>query len=208
MQQRECCDNSLILARKYRGEGKLARSFAHYLVHWHLAQIFPTAMGCDLAEVHRIFDELTSRLEADKRTEDLLSTYQQFIEVLPHNDEIHFRYANALFKNGSNAKALAVLETSAFSLRSKDLIDTIKSHSLERWHFPMLNDKARNLAFFQALQHVVTSEDMVLDVGTGTGLLSLFAAKANAKKVLLVKCPKKSLILLRPFSWKIMLLNK
>jgi len=52
-----------------------------------------------------------------------------------------------------------------------------------RWHFPMLNDEVRNEAYNRALQKVVTSDSIVLDIGTGSGLLSMMAARAGAKHV-------------------------
>ena len=78
----ELGNESLILARKYRDEGKLARSFAHYLVHWQIAQI-SSVQSCYLKEVIDVFDQLTTNLETQKRDDDLLSTYQQAIDVLP-----------------------------------------------------------------------------------------------------------------------------
>ncbi|MFI6507445.1 50S ribosomal protein L11 methyltransferase [Streptosporangium sp. NPDC050855] len=52
-----------------------------------------------------------------------------------------------------------------------------------RWHFAMLNDQARNEAYRKAISAVVRPGDLVLDIGTGAGLLSLLAVEAGAGMV-------------------------
>lgn len=55
---------------------------------------------------------------------------------------------------------------------------------IPRWHFEMLNDEQRNTAFQQALTNLVTAESIVLDIGSGTGLLAMMAAHAGAKEII------------------------
>ncbi|HEX8853403.1 MAG TPA: 50S ribosomal protein L11 methyltransferase, partial [Pyrinomonadaceae bacterium] len=59
-----------------------------------------------------------------------------------------------------------------------------RSHAMctiiPRWHFEMLNDEQRNEAFDKALAKVVTPDSLVLDIGSGTGLLAMIAARAGA----------------------------
>jgi tetratricopeptide (TPR) repeat protein len=50
------------------------------------------------------------------------------------------------------------------------------------WHFPMINDRPRNVAYHSAIARVVAGR-RVLDIGTGTGLLAMIAAKAGAASV-------------------------
>lgn len=52
--------------------------------------------------------------------------------------------------------------------------------SIHRW---MLADAVRNEAYREALEKVVREGDAVLDMGAGTGFLSLLAAKAGARRV-------------------------
>jgi predicted RNA methylase len=52
-----------------------------------------------------------------------------------------------------------------------------------RWHFEMLNDTERTLAYESAIGRAVEPGDLVLDIGTGAGLLGLLSARHGAGHV-------------------------
>jgi len=53
----------------------------------------------------------------------------------------------------------------------------------EAFHDLMLNDRLRMTAYRQAIHEAVKPGDLVLDLGTGTGILSQWALEAGAKRV-------------------------
>ena len=55
--------------------------------------------------------------------------------------------------------------------------DTVEVHNL------LVSDEARTLAFRDSIHATVKPGDTVLDVGAGSGILSLFAAQAGARRV-------------------------
>ncbi|MEJ1976380.1 MAG: tetratricopeptide repeat protein [Acetobacteraceae bacterium] len=57
------------------------------------------------------------------------------------------------------------------------------SQSIHRWHLPMLGDAIRNDAFQAATVAAARPDDVVLDIGTGSGLLAMMAARAGARHV-------------------------
>ena len=76
------------------------------------------------------------------------------------------------------ARALAPDDVEV-AARTQQLI----GHSVPRWHFNMLRDEPRNAAFDAAIRRAVTPGTHVLDIGAGSGLLSLMAARAGAGRV-------------------------
>jgi len=59
--------------------------------------------------------------------------------------------------------------------------------SMIELHRLMLRDEVRNSAYDQAIRSVVKKGDRVLDLGAGTGLLTMMAARAGAEHVVAVE---------------------
>jgi protein arginine N-methyltransferase 1 len=58
-----------------------------------------------------------------------------------------------------------------------------RSYSAPSVHIMMLDDTARTTAFVEAIRAAVRPGDVVVDIGTGTGVLALAAAQAGAARV-------------------------
>jgi protein arginine N-methyltransferase 7 len=55
--------------------------------------------------------------------------------------------------------------------------------SVPNWHFRLVHDRRRNEIYEQALLQFVSPETTVLEIGAGSGILALLAARAGAKHV-------------------------
>lgn len=82
---------------------------------------------------------------------------------------------------GCYERALALGEPAAERGRRHALSKLVPS-----WHFAMLNDAPRNAAYQAAISALVRPGDLVLEIGTGSGLLAMMAARAGA--ALVVSC--------------------
>jgi SAM-dependent methyltransferase len=60
----------------------------------------------------------------------------------------------------------------------------ILNAGVPEWHFSIVRDEARNTAFDAALRRAVRPGFRVLDIGSGTGLLAMMAARAGASDVI------------------------
>lgn len=66
-------------------------------------------------------------------------------------------------------------------------IPTPLVEAVNDFHFAMMNDKPRNEFYWELLRRNVTPESGVLEIGAGSGLLSMMAAKLGAKWVVAVE---------------------
>lgn len=55
--------------------------------------------------------------------------------------------------------------------------------AIPKWHFAMLNDSKRNTAFERAITKQIEPHHRVLDIGAGTGLLSVIVHNSGARTV-------------------------
>jgi hypothetical protein len=88
-----------------------------------------------------------------QRSEDSRALLRQAVERFPENEELQF----------------------ALRLHMSGMIPA--------WHIPMINDAERNAAYEAALKRAVRPDSVVFEVGTGSGLVAMMAARAGARMV-------------------------
>ena len=67
--------------------------------------------------------------------------------------------------------------------RIRVLTGWLERHEAPLWHFGLVHDRPRNKAYTQALEHFVKPGMTVFEIGTGTGILAMLAARAGARHV-------------------------
>ena len=110
------------------------------------------------------------------------------VSVLPHDTEALTLLGRMLFLAGEEAEARrqwqAALRTGApdaSCVEARESLDSVNARAVNRWHYRMINDAARNSSYADALQRAVhrraPDDTAVLDIGAGTGLLAMYAAR-------------------------------
>jgi len=79
--------------------------------------------------------------------------------------------------------ALKVWDESADDPEAAMLASEVLSAGVPDWHFKVVRDEVRNAAYDAALRRSVRPGMRVLDIGSGTGLLAMMAARAGATRV-------------------------
>jgi precorrin-6B methylase 2 len=67
-----------------------------------------------------------------------------------------------------------------------------RGYAAPRIHVSMLRDEARTNAYLNAIREVVGPNDVVLDIGTGTGVLAVAAAEAGARQVYAIEANRET----------------
>ena len=92
---------------------------------------------------------------------------------------------NEVLQGADLLSAAAAKPHSYFPLPLAESLENMKALVADQWHYRMLNDKERNEAYDGAIKRALQIRPgaTVLDIGGGTGLLSIFAARAGADHV-------------------------
>jgi len=140
----------------------------------------PTQFGSPL-EVIRFMQ----RLVAENQFTKALELANLAVQSWPSSQQLILATADLSRRAGNTVNAIDLylqaekLGSDRAGLERQALIDETAPY----WHFRMMNDEVRNHAYDRAIQHYVNKDSIVLDIGCGAGLLSMMAARADAKHV-------------------------
>ncbi|MCG2594388.1 50S ribosomal protein L11 methyltransferase [Ramlibacter sp. XY19] len=86
---------------------------------------------------------------------------------------------------GQDAIALCreVLRADPGNLTARLGAEWVLSQQVPLWHVPMMNEQERNQAFHDGLRAAVVPGQLVFEIGAGSGLLAMMAARLGAEKV-------------------------
>ena len=181
-------DILLLLARVVAKQGRLEVAIGHLdrmleLVPRHLEGLIEKG-----ALLHRA-----------GRAGEAVRCFELAERVAPENALVLTNLAVALADSGRRDDALLVfrkvLERQPDNVHVRHQMRRLISAMVPFWHVPMLNDVRRNDAFERAIRAAIEKagrDALVLDIGTGSGLLSMMAARAGARKI--VTCERVAVI--------------
>ncbi|NWX01071.1 ANM9 methyltransferase, partial [Caloenas nicobarica] len=183
--RQELVSRSLQSAQHCLEDQDFGTAYAHYLLVLNLAPELKTSVK----ETFRFtLFKWAEDLDSLSRIQDLFNCYEQALELYPNDEVICNSMGEHLFRMGFRDEAAGYFHK-AVKLNpdfadAKENFYRVANWLVERWHFIMLNDAKRNLTYLKAIENAVRSGcKSVLDIGTGTGILSMFAKKAGAPYV-------------------------
>ena len=149
------------------------------------------ALKPDYAEAH---SNLGNALKKLGRLSEAEASYTQAIALKPDYAEAHSNLGITLKELGRLDESIDYLkqaiELNSDGVQARMSLNSAVNLAVPSWHFPMMNDEERNKAYADALELAVRDGDFVLDIGTGSGLLSLMAAASGAEMVITCEMSK------------------
>ncbi len=148
---------------------------------------FREAMRLDSEYMDAVYNagELLYHLD---RMEEAETAFRRAIELAPDFRPAHASLAQVLHDQGKAEAAMEILRAGLVRFPGDpDLEFAIRlrmSSMAPAWHIPMINDRTRNAAYDSALRRAIKPGDLVLEIGAGSGLVAMMAARAGAGRVI------------------------
>ncbi|XP_064114312.1 protein arginine N-methyltransferase 9-like isoform X2 [Macrobrachium nipponense] len=135
-----------------------------------------------------VFEPWSTAVEEDHGFQEAVKLYKVALKLYPESPDVNYLLAKILYRHGSiyEAWSCACLSHSECTQdpNAQETRGRLANALINRWHLPMLNDIQRNHSFKCAIEAAIKEGyNEVLDIGSGTNLLSLYAKRAGAKIV-------------------------
>ncbi|KAI1705375.1 ribosomal protein l11 methyltransferase (PrmA) domain-containing protein [Ditylenchus destructor] len=143
----------------------------------------------------RFFVEFVNVLQAYLKAEKSRFKLKEVLHAASSLYEYEFGiwrlWAEWAFEQGEYLRSLELFKKASAHARNdiewlhaEVSIENVKSNLIDAWHWRMINDRKRNIAFKNALSRAISEigeSAKVLDIGCGSGILSMLAAKRGAE---------------------------
>lgn len=130
---------------------------------------------------------LAEALSTLGRLEEAEAAFRAVIGHAPGFVPAHVGLAHALHSLDRAEEAIEAIEAARALAPEHHMVQftrrLIHSNAVPAWHLPMINDHERNHAYDAALRRAVKPDSLVLEIGTGSGIVAMMAARAGARKV-------------------------
>ena len=117
-----------------------------------------------------------------------LDSYKQVIKINPDSAGTHNNMGNIFRDKGELELAMnsykQAIKIQPDFVEARMILAATAAIAVPHWHISMMNDAPRNEAYLKAINLAIGEDDVVLEIGTGSGLLSMMAADAGAKNVI------------------------
>ncbi|XP_042856460.1 protein arginine N-methyltransferase 9-like [Penaeus japonicus] len=165
--------------------GQIGKAFSHLSL---ALCILPQIKEQYYSRYLDIFERWSATVEENNGFQQAMTIFEVALTRYPDSPDIHHLLAKTLYRNGNihEAWTYAVMAQKACTHdpNAQETRARLTNALVDRWHLPMLNDANRNSAFKRAIEAAVNQGyDVVLDIGSGSGLLSVYAKRAGARAV-------------------------
>jgi tetratricopeptide (TPR) repeat protein len=130
---------------------------------------------------------LAETLSTLGRLEEAEAAFRWVAEAAPQFIPARVGLAHVLHSLDRAQEAVAAIDEACGMAPDHPMVDftrrLIHSNAIPAWHLPMINDHGRNAAYRDALDRQVKPGQLVLEIGTGSGIVAMMAARAGAGKV-------------------------
>lgn len=134
-----------------------------------------------------VYSNLGVALKAQGKMDEAAESFLRALELKPDSGEFYSNLDAVLKEMATPDQALGyyrkVLAIKPTLIAAQQGAYLALSRIVPEWHVPMMNEQNRNQAYFDALKAAIKPNTKVFEIGTGSGLLAMMAAKLGAKSV-------------------------